>query len=364
VGPKLLLVLGCALCCGFNSLADDTQNGFSSFTALTSFADFTPSQADQGRTVLLSPELKSALPWNQLIVSWNVTAPTNNFLKIEAAAGIARHQTKFYTIANWSPANKPSPRTSVPGQQDADGTVETDTLVLQRPADSAQLRLTLGPDGSSPVLKFIGLCFANTTIPPPGHPANRAAWGKTIQTPERTQFGYPEGKGWCSPTSVSMVLSRWAEVLGRAELDVPVPQVAAAVYDQDFGGTGNWPFNAAFAGQFAGMRAYVTRLDDLSEVEDWVAAGIPVVLSARWDWLEPGRPLDSEGHLIVCVGFTEAGDVIVNDPATRPERGQKVRRIYERQNVLHAWSKSHHVVYLLYPEAAKIPRDRFGHWAH
>ena len=145
-------------------------------------------------------------------------------------------------------------------------------------------------------------------------------------------------------------------------MDLTVPAVAAKVYDVDFAGTGNWPFNTAFAGSFPGMRSYVTRLDDLSEVEDWIAAGIPVVLSARWDWLLPGRPLDNNGHLIVCTGFTENGDVVINDPAARLEKGESVRHIYKRAYVIHSWTKSHNTVYLVYPVGAIIPANFYGHW--
>jgi hypothetical protein len=159
-----------------------------------------------------------------------------------------------------------------------------------------------------------------------------------------------------------MVLARWAEILNRPEMNRTVPEIAAAVYDHDYAGTGNWPFNTAFAGGFPGMRSCVTRLDDLSEVEDWIAAGIPVILSARWDWLQPGRPPDSNGHLIVCTGFTETGDVVFNDPAARLEKGGSVRRIYKRADVIHAWTKSHHAVYLVYPENAQIPANRYGQW--
>ncbi|MEI9960000.1 MAG: C39 family peptidase [Limisphaerales bacterium] len=241
--------------------------------------------------------------------------------------------------------------------------MDTDTLVLTQPADAAQIRLTLGgTNGALPKLKFIGVSFSNTKISVAVRPPNHAAWGKIISTPEHSQHGYPNAKGWCSPTSLSMALSRWAEILRRPEMDLTVPQVAAAVYDNDYAGTGNWPFNTAFAGSFNGMRSYVTRLDDLAEVEDWIAAGIPVILSARWDWLLPGRPFDNDGHLIVCIGFTENGDVVINDPATRLEKGESVRRIYKREDVIHSWTKSHNTVYLVFPENEKIPANRYGHW--
>ena len=360
--PRVLAVLIVGLLSGCQSSHPDHQSQFSYFVALKKFAGFTNSKNQSGETVLLSPVVNSPIPWNQLVVSWNATVPQGGFLEVEAAAIFKGRPTKFYTLAKWSPENTFS-RTSVRGQDDAEGTVNTDTLVLRRIADSLQIRVTLGGASTArPSLKFLGLCFANTAIRPVAHPANHLAWGKAIPTPERSQYGYGNEQGWCSPTSLSMVLSRWAKILQRPELDLTVPQVAASVYDQDFGGTGNWPFNTAFAGSFKGMRAYVTRLDDLSEVEDWIAAGIPVILSARWDWLEPGRPIDSEGHLIVCVGFTHDGDVIVNDPAARLPQGAVVRRAYKRQNVAHAWTKSHNTVYLVYPEGMKIPGARFGHW--
>ena len=286
-------------------------------------------------------------------------------MKLEAAAISGAHQTKFYTVADWSPDGKVFQRTSVRGQKDDDGNVDTDTLILNHPADAAQIRVTLGgTNGALPSLKFLGLSFANSKIPVAMREPNRAAWGKIIPTPEHSQHGAWTNKGWCSPTSLSMALSRWAAVLHRPEMNLTAPEVAAKVYDQDFAGTGNWPFNAAFAGSFPGMRSYVTRLDDLSEVEDWIAAGIPVILSARWDWLLPGRPIDRDGHLIVCIGFTENGDVVINDPATRLEKNESVRRIYKRADVIHSWTKSHNAVYLVYPVGEKIPADKFRHWAN
>ena len=159
-----------------------------------------------------------------------------------------------------------------------------------------------------------------------------------------------------------MVLSYWAKALHRPELDVAVPDVAKAIYDPNWPGTGNWPFNTAFAGRFDGMLAYVSRLDDLAELEEWIKAGIPVAISAPLDLLN-GRPhKPGSGHLLVCVGFTEQGDVVVNDPFAHLEKGETVRKIYPRENVATSWATSHRTVYLIYPVSAKIPANRYGHW--
>jgi len=49
-------------------------------------------------------------------------------------------------------------------------------------------------------------------------------------------------------------------------------------------------------------------------------------------------------------------------PSTRLDKGEFVRRIYKRENVIHAWSKSHHAVYLVFPEGANLPENKYGHW--
>jgi hypothetical protein len=129
------------------------------------------------------------------------------------------------------------------------------------------------------------------------------------------------------------------------------------VFDLAWKGTGNWCFNMAYAGAWTGMRAYVTRLGDLSEVETWIAAGIPVGLSVDYDRLRAKGP-GPNGHLVVCVGFTDKGDVVINDPGT----SQHVRKIFSRTNVIDAWSCSHNTAYIIHPENVVAPADPFGHW--
>jgi hypothetical protein len=336
---------------------------YSHFTALTDFSKFERKQNSDGQVVLLSPKIKSPIEWDQLVLSWNAQAAPGTFLIAEARAFQSRHATKFYSWGVWSPDNQAFLRKSVSSQKDSDGEVRVDTLALNRPAGAVQIRVTLGgTNGSLPRLKFLGVSFCHTKIIPSPLEPNRAAWGKTIATPERSQRSYAGGNGWCSPTSLSMVLARWGAESNRPDWKVDAPETAAGVFDGEFKfHTGNWSFNTAFAGGFEGMRAYVTRFSDISELEDWVAAGIPLVISARWDLLQDGRPDDFNGHLSVCRGFTENGDVIINDPWT-DLAVESVRHIYKRENVLRAWKTSHNTVYLVYPENVKLPTDRFGHW--
>ena len=313
--------------------------------------------------VLTSPEIPVPIAWDELVVSWNATAPSGTYLKIEARGIYPDHSTKFYTMGLWSEDVSKHPRESVPQQKNLDGNVSTDTLILEKPGARAQIRVTLGSseENPKPELIFLGLSFLDSKTKPISFPPNQKAWGKIIETPERSQNSYPEEQGWCSPTSLAMVLMRWSEILQRPELNLDVRECAAGVLDKNYG-TGNWPFNTAFAGKLDGIRAYITRFSGISELEDWIVAGIPVIISAPFHLLEPGRKNTGSGHVVTVIGFTETGDVVINDPATNIEKGQKVRHIYKRKNVMNAWGKSNNTVYLVYPESAKIPQNRLGHW--
>lgn len=358
----LLLIASLALSGCKNLPSSVYYHPYSQFTEFTDFGSFAFSR-NGDETVLLSPELKSAADWNELVVSWNAKAPAGSYIKVEARALGQGYSTKFYIMGMWSPDDKAFPRVSVNRQRDAYGTVNVDTLILHQAAGAVQIRLTFGRNaGRLPKLKFLGLSFCNTTIAPKVLPANREAWGKIIPVVERSQQSYPGGNGWCSPTSVSMALAHWGSVSNRVDWNLDAPEVAAGVFDHNFKkATGNWAFNTAFAGSLNGMRAYVTRFDDVSELEDWIAAGIPVIISARYDLLQDGRAPDLNGHLTVCRGFTENGDLVINDPWT-DLRQESVSHIYKRENVRRAWATSHNTVYLIYPEKAKVPADRFGHW--
>jgi len=171
-------------------------------------------------------------------------------------------------------------------------------------------------------------------------------------------MGFPDGQELCSPATLSMLMAFWGQKLHRPDLDKEVPEIQTATYDETWKGTGNWPFNTAYVGSFPGIRAYVSRFSDLSELEEWVACGLPVGLSVCYNKLR-GKIGEPSGHLVVCVGFTETGDPVINDPGT--SRG--VRKTFLRQNLIAAWGHSHNTVYLVYAEGTRLPKDRFGHWS-
>jgi hypothetical protein len=82
---------------------------------------------------------------------------------------------------------------------------------------------------------------------------------------------------------------------------------------------------------------------------------VPPILSVSFDLLN-GRPqLSGNGHLVVCIGFTADGGVVVCDPWVLPKKGEKVRTFVSRRNLLKAWARSRQTVYLIYPEGHPSP---------
>jgi hypothetical protein len=160
-----------------------------------------------------------------------------------------------------------------------------------------------------------------------------------------------------------MVMAYWANVLGQPNLNQTVPMAAQGTYDFAYDGTGNWPFNTAYAASY-GLTSFVTRMSSMSQVEQWIKAGVPIVISVAFNNGQlPGEPVkNSPGHLIVIRGFTSTGDVITNDPAAATDA--QVQIVYKRADLENVWQfGSHGTAYVIYPQGWATPTvDAAGSW--
>ncbi len=334
------------------SLAANRALAVPEFFALTNFSSFqVTTNPASGLIALESPVRTTAAPWNELLLSWNATTPNESGCEFQAQAVFEDHTSTFYGLGVWSEQTNQFTRHSLGKQKDLDGEVDTDLLRLAGSAAGFRVRVILHPtqSGKRPLLRLLTVSLINTRseIPPGTHAAGLR--NKTLEVPQRSQHAYAGGRSWCSPTAVSMVLQYWAQRLGRPELRVDVPEVASGVFDPGWNGTGNWPFNMAFAGRSAALYSYVARLGDLRDVEQLIARDIPVVISVSLNEVR-GRPAqEGDGHLIVVTGFNAEGDVWVNDPdATHPPAaGKPIRRLYPRGAVERAWAVSHRTAYVI-----------------
>ncbi|GAA5191463.1 peptidase C39 family protein [Rugosimonospora acidiphila] len=344
----------------------------------TTYSDpFTGVSRDYEYATWTSPWVRPGFAASQAVASWNADTPSGTWLQTELRGITATGATtKWYVMGRWAADDAAFSRTSVPGQGDANGTVDIDTFEA---ADGAglvrwQLRGTLyrlAGTTRTPALRSIG-AMASLLPEPADYPTSTArfARGTVLPVPRYSQDvhvdQYPQwdngGEAWCSPTSTSMVVAYWGKGPRPADYgwvdpsyaDPWVDYAARNTYDNNYSGCGNWPFNTAYAARF-GLAACVTRLRSFQEVERFIAEGVPVIVSAAFAKGQvPGADYSTNGHLMVIAGFTEHGDPVMNDPAAPDDAA--VRKVFGRPEFETAWrNSSGGTAYLIHPPDKRLP---------
>lgn len=315
--------------------------------------------------VAVSPILEPAAAFDEVVPSFDAWTPEGTWITVKVRARVSGRWTRDYVLAVWAFESGTVERHSVDGQDDADGRVSTDTLALAAPADALQVIVVLCSEvgGVTPVVRALAASAFDTTRAPRPDPGDPSVWGTVLPVPGRSQMIYPDGgEVWCSPTSTSMLLAYWADVLQEPALRQTVPATAALTFDWIYGGNGNWPFNTAHAVAAAGgrLQGFVTRLDSFAQLERLIAAEVPVAISVSYGAGElGGSPIRSTaGHLIVIKGFTANGDVVSNDPAFGADDAVEVS--YDRAELDRAWVHSSRTAYVVYPDERTLPADPLG----
>ena len=330
-----------------------------------------------------SPSVSTSFGLTELVASWNAHTPGGSWIEA-SVQGVADNgaTSKWYVLGRWADDDTSFHPTSVGGQADDLATVSIDTLVTlnSHTFGSYTIRLALmRPTGSTvtPSVDFAGAMASNVPdakrhpAPPTTMTADQEVAVPTFSQ-EIHRGDFPEydngGEAWCSPTSTSMVVGSWgtgptaadyAYVLQRypGHQDPQVDYAARHVFDYNYDGAGNWPFNTAYAGEF-GLEGFVTRLRGLDEAEQFIRAGIPLVASVSFKKSElDGAGYGTNGHLMVIRGFTAGGDVIVNDPASHlAPSDDQVRVVYDRQQFTDAWiGHTGGIIYVIRPDGAHLP---------
>jgi len=316
--------------------------------------------------VATSPDWVAAAAFDTVTPSFEAATPPGTWIHIKLAARIDGVWTKEYSLGVWADDDGTVRRHSVEGQADENGDVATDTLELTKPADAVRVTTILFSEGTAtPSLRAVSAIATMRSGPsaPPSMQGDPNALGKVLAVPQRSQMIYPDGgEAWCSPTSTSMLLGYWADVLGADGLRESPPDAAGRCHDHVYRGTGNWPFNTAHAAAMDGGRLHgaVTRLASFAQVERLVGAGIPVAISVRYGKGELSRsPISSTaGHLIVVRGFTAEGNVVCNDPAFGSDATVEVT--YDRAELTKVWQRSLGTTYLVWPAGKELPVDPAG----
>jgi hypothetical protein len=312
--------------------------------------------------VATSPILEWERPFDDVVPSFEADTPIGTWITIKLRARVGGRWTRDYVLGVWAHTEDTISRHSVDGQGDADADVYTDTLALMQNADALQIIVVLCAEGSAkPKVRALAAAAIDTTAAPRPDLGEPAARGMSLAVPGRSQMIYPDGgEVWCSPTSTSMILAYWSQVLAEPSLAATVPTTASLTYDWIYDGNGNWPFNTAHAAATGRLHGFVTRLDSLAQLERLIAAGVPTAISISYGSGQlGGSPIRStNGHLIVVRGFDAAGDVVCNDPAFASDATVEV--VYDRLELERAWLHSQRTAYVIHPTELVLPIDPLG----
>ena len=337
-----------------------------------------------------SPVVATDFGARELIPSWNARTPAGTWVNLEVRVASEEHGdpwTPWLVLARWAEGDlekgAPISRTTVPGQVLDVGRVATDCYRAAAPYtfDRWQVRLTgLRPlegagvgDGGWPEVSLVSGAALAFDVPD-DEATSTPSLGRAVELAvpphsQRLHVGtFPQwdngGQSWCSPTSTTMLLEHWGlgptpeetAWVGHAT-DPQVVHGVRHVYDSAYRGAGNWAFNTAYAAT-RGLRAYVTRLRDLTEAERFVADGIPLIVSVTFQRDElDGSGYDTNGHLLMIIGFTADGDVISNDPNSHvTASNEQVRTVYRRDQFERVWvGDDGGLAYVMAPPSVRLP---------
>jgi uncharacterized protein YvpB len=293
--------------------------------------------------------------FNNLVFSWNSDTPEGTSIQVEARVFAktldSNGQLTFIKRASGNGIT-----------DDSVAYVDIDTLVIKgsngQTADKIQYRVTLNTNiyGVTPSVRLISGTIRKT-IPDQGinNVSTYASYlltPKVLDVPRFSQMVRDPSiaNSICSATSVAMILNYYGTHI--------LPEESAwGVYDYNYNGFGNWPFNTAYAASF-GYRAYV-EYSTIEGLKREIYYGHPVAVSVAYKNsvnvkadlpVVDGAPIESTyGHLIVVCGFTNENGteyIIVNDPSAANDEGVRVK--YKLDQFEAAWAKFGNIAYIIH----------------
>lgn len=278
-----------------------------------------------------SATVEAEYPFTELLPSWNVTVPENAGVKWDVRVRDAKTKawSPWLYIGYWGRVTHGKRVTEFAG-----GEVEIDVLRLTTPADAFEMRSTaMSFDLATralPTVRTLQAVYSRPLESAAAAVSSMVSAPVDLDVPYRAQGVEDKciSGSICSPTSVSMVM-QWAGI------DRPTQENALAIWDDDYALFGNWNRAVQYAASL-GLDAELVRFTTMDQVRAKLAEGQPIIASINFEaGTFPSNVLkETDGHLIVVRGFNDAGDLIVNDPASK-DRGNGI--VYKADELAHAW---------------------------
>ena len=301
----------------------------------------------------------------EVVPSWAASTPRHTLIQVEVrGTGLRGRRTSWDNLGRWAGSDATFRRTSLGSQRDDRAHVATDTWLANGGGfPSWQLRLTLLRRVGTSSTPRVDVAGAMGSALPHARRVRASkpgtARGRILAVPRYSQMihrgEYPRygggGEAWCSPTSTAMVLRYYRKLpprrsyawVRKSYTDRVVDHVARMTFDHGYDGTGNWPFNTAYAASRTG-HAFVTRFAQPPRRRAVHQGGHP---GRHVHHVRPRRACGRSDQLVaraprgrrgVHQGRTGGGE-----RPRREDAGAGVRRTYARGQFENAWLKRYPV---------------------
>ncbi|AXA36848.1 membrane protein [Candidatus Sumerlaea chitinivorans] len=270
--------------------------------------------ASSGTGSWLSPTIVAPFPFDELIYSWNAALPPREGFRLylKVTFGPADESPWLYA-GYWGDVRDRVTSRSLP-RFDA-GVLDMDWLKLTRKA--AAFRFRVDDAGSAPLSRLPSLAIVATDNSPstPTLALARAletvpdAQPRILDLPFRRQM---DSRGNLTPNRCqSAALATALEYYG---LKLPLEEIVARCYDEEYAYPGVWPRVIATASHY-GFEAYIDRFRTWDRVRAALAENKVILCSIRMRRGECEQPPYEQmgNHIVALNGVTDDGRVVVTD---------------------------------------------------
>lgn len=300
---------------------------------------------------LTIPVITTRFPFNEAIPSWNGWAPDNGGFRVWMNPLLVnRAPSSWIDAGTWGNISDELTTRVIPLNH---GIYNIDTLQLNTLAQGVAIRIDLvraSPDVPSPRFYMFSLSYSNSTgnhvlARQFGAPRQGVITPGRLDVPFRSQV--VERNAWigriCSPASVNMALATFG-------INKDTQALSSAVYDPVSDAFGVWHRSIQGASQ-EGVRGFITRFRNWSDVSNAIAQGHVVCASIRFEAGEVNDPLvkhgrrkdGTKGHLVLITGVNTDGTVSVHDTASKD---YGVNSIWQQDDLGRAWFDKGGVAYV------------------
>lgn len=293
-------------------------------------------------------EEHDTMPFDELIISWNMMRPQYGEFKIQTSVKIANEWSPWFLYASWASNGQKGGNVST-GEHPIQ--IQQDLLQIVGGSKAEGFRILIEASEGALIEECYSIHACISSIAdlfPESNAKNPYHIDLKVPLISQMMLPHPRHRDMCSAVATSSAISY---LLNKNRID-PI-FFALQARDEAFDVFGNWALNTAHASAVLGKnwQCWVQRLRGFDEIYAKLYAGIPVVVSVRGPLTGSASPYN-QGHLLTVKGYLpKEKKVLCMDPAFPEDAATNVS--YDLQDFMEAWSRRQYIAYVFQRQESK-----------